>query len=414
MKVRGPILAVAVACAALAAPGQAGADSPAGPDGAAFYNPPAAMVPGAHGSLIWSTPVTGSPGLPGATNTKVLYRSVDLQGNTVAVSGVVSVPAGTPPAGGWPVISWAHGTTGTADVCAPSMDSDSSYPSHPYTSLTDQTLAQWVSAGYAVLKTDYQGLGTPGEHGYLIGTAEARAVADIVTAARELDPSVGSKWVAAGHSQGGHAAVWSDAQAREWAPGSTLLGAVALAPASHVGAAYAVTGSPLGSLLSGSAGTGSAGSGSAALTGSAPSAFTPLILTGASTAGDIHLPSILTPAAASLMPLAQTDCIDQLRQSQWGQLPFNQTFASGADTSALRSILDANDPSSLKFSTPLYVAQGKADTVVPPTATDAMVAQMQVAGRPVTYKTYPDVDHRSLIAASSADVLAWVNKLFGR
>lgn len=39
---------------------------------------------------------------------------------------------------------------------------------------------------------------------------------------------------------------------------------------------------------------------------------------------------------------------------------------------------------------------------------------MQVAGRPVTYKTYPDVDHRALIAASSPDVLAWVNELFGR
>lgn len=414
MRIRGPILAaVAVTCAVLAVPAQAGADSAAGPDGAAFYDPPASVVPGAHGSLIWSAPLAGAPGLPGATNTKVLYRSVDLQGNTVAVSGVVSVPVGTPPAGGWPVISWAHGTTGTADVCAPSMDSDASYLSHPYTSLTDQTLAQWISAGYAVLKTDYQGLGTAGEHGYLIGVTEARAVADIVTAARQLDPAVSARWVAAGHSQGGHAAAWSDAQAQAWAPQSTLLGAVALAPASHIGRLYDVTASPLGSLLTGSAGMGSAGTGSAGAA-DAPSPFTPLILTGAATAGDIHLPGILTPTAANLMPLAQTDCIDQLRQSDWGRLPFSKTFAAGADLSALRSILDANDPSSLKFSTPLFVAQGKADTTVPPTATDAMVSQLQLAGQPVTYKTYPDVDHRSLIAASYADALAWVNARFGR
>ncbi|MFE4458739.1 hypothetical protein ACFROC_15415 [Nocardia tengchongensis] len=43
-----------------------------------------------------------------------------------------------------------------------------------------------------------------------------------------------------------------------------------------------------------------------------------------------------------------------------------------------------------------------------------MVSQLQLAGQPVTYKTYPDVDHRSLIAASYSDALAWVNARFGR
>ena len=38
------------------------------------------------------------------------------------------------------------------------------------------------------MRTDYQGLGTPGPHPYLIGTAEGRSVVDIVAAGRELYP----------------------------------------------------------------------------------------------------------------------------------------------------------------------------------------------------------------------------------
>ena len=53
----------------------------------------------------------------------VLYSSRTPQGKQTAVSGSVSVPEGKAPKRGWPVITWAHGTTGVADVCAPSRNS---------------------------------------------------------------------------------------------------------------------------------------------------------------------------------------------------------------------------------------------------------------------------------------------------
>ena len=38
------------------------------------------------------------------------------------MSGTLTVPKGKAPKGGWPVIAWAHGTTGIADSCAPSRE----------------------------------------------------------------------------------------------------------------------------------------------------------------------------------------------------------------------------------------------------------------------------------------------------
>ena len=113
------------------------------------------------------------------SNRLVLYTSKTPQGKTTAVSGVVSVPKGKPPKSGWPVISYAHGTTGIADVCAPTRITAGS-PQAAYITYIDPELEEWIKAGYAVVRTDYQGLGTPGPHPYLIGEAEGRGVVDIV------------------------------------------------------------------------------------------------------------------------------------------------------------------------------------------------------------------------------------------
>ena len=84
------------------------------------------------------------------------------------------------------------------------------------------------------MRTDYQGLGTPGVHPYLIGKAAARSALDIIGAARQLDRHLSKKFVIAGHSQGGHAALWTADYAKRWAPGLKLRGTMAFAPASHI------------------------------------------------------------------------------------------------------------------------------------------------------------------------------------
>ncbi|MFI5775512.1 hypothetical protein [Nocardia sp. NPDC051570] len=116
--VRGPVAGIAAVLAVAVVPGlaRAAADTP---DGLEFYSAPADSIPGAHGSAIRTRPVTGDPGIPGTRNRLVLYRSVDTHGTPVAVSGTLAVPEGPAPQGGWPLISWAHGTTRVADVRSP-------------------------------------------------------------------------------------------------------------------------------------------------------------------------------------------------------------------------------------------------------------------------------------------------------
>ena len=189
----------------------------------------AAAVPAsaaAHGELLSSAPLTGPAVLTGAAeNRYVTYATDGIGGKPVAVSGTIAIPKGTPPAGGWPVVSWAHGTTGIADQCAPSVTG-----SGPVTFLN-----RLLDAGYAVVRTDYEGLGTPGDHPYLNGPSEGRSVLDIVRAARAAVPGLSKRVLLAGHSQGGHAALWAAAIGPSWTPELKIRGTVAFAPASFLG-----------------------------------------------------------------------------------------------------------------------------------------------------------------------------------
>src|SRR3954451_13875875 len=213
-----PVLAAAPANAAVKA----------GPAGDAFYTPPASLPSGPHGTPIWQRKLTGAPVLKSAkTNTLLLYRSTAVDGKTVAVSGDVAVPKGKAPKGGWPVITWAHGTVGIADTCAPSKIGTQANYDGPL-------LNSWLKAGYAVVRTDYEGLGTPGPHPYLIGNSEGRSTLDMVNGARKLNHDIGKDLVIAGHSQGGQAALFAASMVKRVAPQLKLKGTVAFAPVSHV------------------------------------------------------------------------------------------------------------------------------------------------------------------------------------
>lgn len=394
-----PAAVSVMAAAVLLCQGGAASADPA--DGLGFYTPAADLVPGEHGTVIRSQPISGDPAIAGARNHLVLYRSVDMQGRPVAVSGTVAVPDGVPPAGGWPLISWAHGTTGVADRCAPSRDTGTDFPAHAYTSLVRETQARLIAAGYAVAQTDYQGLGTEGPHGYLIGEAEQRAVTDMARAARAVDPEIGARWATVGHSQGGQAAIFTAARAQGWAPELQLLGAVAEAPASHQ--ALVAAAGPLAATV-----------GTTVLP-QVSNAFLPLMIRGAQTVADVDPARFLTPTGSTLLPQADERCIDGLRESDsWAGEPLSSLFRPAADTTTFGAVLNANDASTLTHTVPVLVVQGSADTVVPPSGTDLMVAQQRLAAQPLEYRTYPGVDHRGIVAAANDDVLAWLDVRFGR
>ena len=357
------------------------------PSGNAFYKPPAKLT-GRHGDVVWSRTIRGSLAKASRT-TLVLFRSTALDGKPIAVSGTFSVPKGKPPKGGWPVISWAHGTTGIADRCAPSRA-----PNDAYTSYVAPQLNAWLSRGYAVARTDYEGLGTPGAHPYLIGHSEARSVIDIVRAARKLDPRISKRWIAAGHSQGGQAALFAASDGPSWAPDLRLLGVAAFAPASHLGTqARAID----------------------ALTKpSGLSAIAALILRGASTASaDIKPNELLTDRALALYPQVDQLCESALgASSSFGGLAPSELLRQGADMTALLKVLDAENPD-LPIKVPVLLLQGLADNTVLSFFSDDLRKELAARGVTVDYRTYPGVDHGSIVAKSVSAANTFFRKRFG-
>ena len=115
------------------------------------------------------------------------------------------------------MVSYAHGTTGIADECAPSKSNGSGE-----TGVIANIL---VSNGYIFAATDYEGLGTAGVHPYVVGVSEARSMLDIIRAARQLTESSG-KSVVWGHSQGGGAALMASEVAPKYAPDAQVVGAI--------------------------------------------------------------------------------------------------------------------------------------------------------------------------------------------
>jgi pimeloyl-ACP methyl ester carboxylesterase len=358
-----------------------------GPKGLSFYKPPK-KLPKQHGSLIWARKASGLVPLADARYTKlVLYSSRTPQGARDAVSGSISVPKGKAPKGGWPVITWAHGTTGVADTCAPSRDFLGS-PANTGETYINDDLNAWLRAGYAVLRTDYQGLGTPGKHPYLIGVSEGRSVLDIVPAARQLDPSLSKRFLIAGHSQGGHAALFAAGLAKSWVPGVKLRGTVAFAPASHI--------LDQASLLP-------------ALTSpSGLTALATLILDGASTQSSaINVNQVLSDQVLQFYPLLQSQCLSRLgAKDELGGIPPSNLERSGADLTALNTVLAAMNPL-VSSTAPILIPQGESDTTVFPFYTAKLRDELLAAGNQLTYKTYPGIDHVGVVTAGEADALAF-------
>jgi len=382
------LLGAAVTAAAAAVPADAAGRT--GPAGAAFYQPPTQMPKG-HGKLIWQRDATKLTPIAGArVNKTILYTSRSPAGERVAVSGSVSVPSGKPPRGGWPVISWAHGTTGIADSCAPTRIRPNS-PDAAYVAYVKPQLHDWIKAGYAVVATDYQGLGTPGTHPYLIGEAEGRSVVDMVSAARELVPDLGRRFLIAGHSQGGQSALFAAGLAADWAPKLKLRGTVAYAPASHIKEQADL----LPSLTS----------------PNGLSALAALIVRGASTvAGDAAVGKLLSPQAKAFYPETEEICLNALAQpDSFGGIAPADLLKKNADLTKLNDVLDGMNPA-VGTSAPILLAQGTADSTVFPFFTDMLNGELVDRGDNVDYETYAGVNHGAIVAAAEDDALAFFVK----
>ena len=206
--------ALALSVGAMAAETYAPKPDPQQGDGrvSAFYTWSKA-IPATPGKLLRSEPLDQALSLPNAASAqRILYTSLDgIDGKTpVVVSGALFIPKGKAPAGGWPVASWGHGTVGVADICAPSW-AGRSYRDVQY-------LNRWLDEGYAIVATDYQGLGVPGGHPLLNNRMAAYGILDAAKAVVAGVPGLADKVLIIGQSQGGAGAFAAGAYAATYAP----------------------------------------------------------------------------------------------------------------------------------------------------------------------------------------------------
>jgi Secretory lipase len=220
------------------------ADTGDEPQYAAFYLPPDPLPPGAPGDLIRTEPSrlvlepSGQLGAFVATGTRIMYRSTDARGNPIAVTGTYFEPDNPwPGAGPRPLISYAPGTQGQGNQCAPSrMFNQGIHYSGGWDIMFNYEelfITTMVARGFAVVVTDYEGLGTPSMHTYVNRLAEGQAVLDAARAAMRLpDTSLDPHGPVAfyGYSQGGGATASAAELASAYAPELHVVGTYAGAP----------------------------------------------------------------------------------------------------------------------------------------------------------------------------------------
>src|SRR6185437_3883677 len=192
------IQAVAGPAAGVLPSGPAAGDQELSP----FYRWPG-QLPTEHGSLLREEPFPAQPEIADAGSAlRILYTSTDVRWKSgiIPVSGTLHLPKGRPPQGGWPLLAWEHGTLGVADRCAPSWAGhrprDAAY------------INEWLKHGFAVVSSDYQGLGGPGPHPYTIWEAEGRSVLDGIRAVTSAHRGeIANVVIVSGQSQGSGAAL---------------------------------------------------------------------------------------------------------------------------------------------------------------------------------------------------------------
>ncbi|MCG8294723.1 lipase family protein [Pseudomonas entomophila] len=216
------LTALALSIGAVAADTFAPKPDPQQGDGrvSAFYTWSKA-IPAAPGKLLRSEPLDPALSLPNAASAqRILYTSLDgIDGKTpIVVSGALFIPKGKAPAGGWPLASWGHGTVGVADICAPSW-AGRSYRDVQY-------LDRWLDEGYAIVATDYQGLGVPGGHPLLNNRMAAYGILDAARAVVTGVPGLANKVLIVGQSQGGAGAFAAGAYAATYAPDLGVKGSI--------------------------------------------------------------------------------------------------------------------------------------------------------------------------------------------
>lgn len=314
---------------------------------------------------------------------RMLYAGLGYHGGPRDVSGMVLVPDVSVPADGLPIVGYAHGTTGLGDNSAPSRVG--------FTRLEREHVARWLAAGYVVAVTDYEGLSTPGPHPYLNGEAVADDVVDAVRAARQLGVPTTGRWVVAGFSQGGHAALFVGLMATHYAPELDFRGTVSLAPPVHM---------PL--LM-----------GAVTADGSRPvSILTSYLLAGLPTSHpDFDPRALLTDEGDRLVDLAATAPLVEVLKAGRGLTNDRVGTTNLHDREGLHALLDSCRVPVARFDRPVLLVAGSADEVVPLEVVERFAGDLRAAGSDVEFVCHEGANHGAVLAADVDALTSWAAAL---
>ncbi|GBR51787.1 hypothetical protein AA106555_0686 [Neokomagataea thailandica NBRC 106555] len=344
------------------------------------------------GALLSSSPLAAPLSLPEAGAAfRISYTATDgVTGHgIIPVTGEVIFPAGPAPQGGWPIVAWAHGTVGLNDSCAPSLNAHSK---------RDATyLTAWLKRGFAIVATDYQGLGGPGMHPYLNTRAEAYSVLDAIRASLSGLRNLQNKILIVGQSQGAGAAFASAAFAPAYSPDLNIRGTVATGiPFITPQMATALV-QPLPS------GTPSPAPGQDPL-------VSYVLLIGASLGGlspDFHPEAAFTPAAMNAYRAASETCLTGLEDDVAKEGLTRQSAFKPTLPQALAPAFMSLSYPTLHLKQPLFVGTGSADQDVPTAAQLGLVKAACAAGTTVQAHLYRGLNHSQTVNASLADSAAF-------
>jgi pimeloyl-ACP methyl ester carboxylesterase len=351
------------------------------PAAEAFYAQPAGAASGSPGTLVKTQTLAGVP--IGSRGWRIMYRSTDVHGDPVVVTGVVVVPLGPAPAGGRTVVSWGHPTTGSAPSCAPSAAFDPTFGI--------EGLRALLNRGYTVVATDYAGMGTSGPDSYLVGDTEGNNVLDAVRAAQHIPAAQASDRVVLwGHSQGGQAVLFAAQRAADYAPELDIEAVATAAPAADLLALMRTHLDDISGVTIGSY---------------AFSAYSQVY--------DEPVDTILSPGAVANLPAMNRLCLlTSIPELHAIGRPLVGSFTTSDPTTTepWAGLLADNSAGATAFDAPLFVAQGLSDHLVRPEDTAGFVRHEASLGMDVTEEKIPFATHGTVAYLAVPGLMEWLDE----
>ena len=320
---------------------------------------------------------------------RILYHSRSRQDENIAVSGYVLAPL-EDSAEDWPVVAYAHGTAGMADQCAPSATVENNIQGFGGEA---SLLAQVAGTGYVVVATDYEGLGTPGLHPYLVGESAARSILDSVRAVQQMEQlNVSNSFAVAGISQGGHAALHAGQYWQTYAPELDLVGVVSMAPPSQANLIYD------------------------AVINTDSKGFIYMALAAYDVSYDeIDASEVLTPEGVDLLVELENGCtnyvFDVFNSYEVSDLI---SVENPLAVPGWRDIAIDNDVNQRALPAPLFIAHGGADNLIPAVSSALLCAQITAIPDqgPTLRRVYEGASHGGVALAAAEDTITWLTARF--